>query len=257
MRFDRRSLIAGLAAFPLIAAKGAPDEGAPEALELPIPTMTRLAPTVWIGKLADGLWLTCFTSKLSSGVWYPANGMVVAGPDGATMVDPGWNPEQGKLLLDAAASVTGGRVARGIATHYHSDRTGGIAACTAAGVPVYGNPFSVGLAQAYGDPAPLPVKGLEKDAQPLGPVELYFPGTGHTRDNITVWHAATRTLFGGCLLKSTTSKDLGNMADGDRAAYGPTLDRLAARYPNRARIIPGHGTINGDAIAATRALLAA
>ena len=257
MRFDRRSLIAGLAAFPLIAAKGAPDEGAPQALELPIPNMRRLAPTVWIGKLADGLWLTCFTSKLPKLGWYPANGMIVAGADGATIVDPGWNAEQGKLLLDAAVSVTGSRVARGVATHYHSDRTGGIAACTAAGIPVYGNPFSVGLAQAYGDTAPLPVEELEKDAQPLGSVELYFPGTGHTRDNITVWHAPTRTLFGGCLLKSTTAKDLGNMADGDRSAYGPTLDRLAARYLNPNHIVPGHGTITGDAIAATRTLLVA
>lgn len=123
MRLDRRSLIAGLAAFPLIAAKAAPDEGAPQALELPIPDMKRLAATVWVGKLAEGLWLTCFTSKLPQLGWYPANGMIVAGDDGATVVDPGWNAEQGKLILDTAASLTGGKVARGIATHYHSDRT--------------------------------------------------------------------------------------------------------------------------------------
>ncbi len=253
MRLDRRSLIAGLAAFPLIAARAASDEGAPQALELPIPDMKRLSATVWVGKLADGLWLTCFTSKLAKLGWYPANGMIVAGHDGATVVDPGWNAEQGKLILDTAASLTG-KVARGVATHYHSDRTGGIAAFTAAGVPVFGNPLSVGLAQVYGDPAPQPVKGLEKEAQSLGPVELYFPGAAHTLDNITVWHAPSRTLFGGCLIKSTTAKDLGNTADGNPAAYGPTVARLAARYPQRQWTIPGHGSIAGDAIAWTRKL---
>ena len=256
MRLDRRSLIAGLAAFPLIAAKAAPDEGAPQALELPIPDMKRLSATVWVGKLTDGVWLTCFTSKLPSQGWYPANGMIIAGADGATIVDPGWSTEQGKLILETAASLTGGKVARGIATHYHTDRTGGIGACTASGVPAYGNPLSVGLAQAYGDPVPQPVKGLEKDAQQLGPVELYFPGAGHTRDNITVWHAPSRTLFGGCLIKSTTAKDLGNTIDGDLAAYGRTVARLAARYPSRRWTIPGHGTIAGDAIAWTRKLAA-
>lgn len=255
MRLDRRSLIAGLAAFPRIAAKAAPDEGAPQALELPIPDMKRLSATVWVGKLTDGLWLTCFTSKLPQQGWYPANGMIVAGDDGATVVDPGWNAEQGKLIFDTAASLTG-RVARGIATHYHSDKTGGMAAFAAAGVPVFGNPLSVGLAQAYGDPVPQPVKGLEKETQPLGPVELYFPGAGHTLDNITVWHAPSRTLFGGCLIKSITAKDLGNTADGDRAAYGPTVARLAVRYPTRKWTIPGHGTIAGDAIGWTRKLAA-
>lgn len=100
------------------------------------------------------------------------------------------------------------------------------------------------------------MKGLEKETQPLGPVELYCPGAGHTLDNITIWHAASRTLFGGCLIKSTSAKDLGNTADGDRAAYGPTVARLAARYPTRKWTIPGHGTIAGDAIGWTRKLAA-
>lgn len=257
MRLDRRSLIAGLAAFPLIAAKAAPDEGAPQALELPMPDMKRLSATVWVGKLTDGVWLTCFTSKLASIGWYPANGMIVAGNQGTTIIDPGWNAEQGKLILRTAASLTGGKVIRGVATHYHSDRTGGIGACAAAGIPIYGNPLSVGLAQAYGELVPRPVKGLEKDPQMLGPVELYFPGTGHTRDNITVWHGPSRTLFGGCLIKATTARDLGNTVDGDMTAYGPTIARVAARYPSRRWTIPGHGAIAGDPLGWTQHLVAA
>lgn len=257
MRSGRRSLIAGLALLPFIPARGAADEGSPQALELPFADMRRLSPTVWIGKLADRLWLTCFTFRMPKTGWFPANGMIVAGDDGATVIDPGWSPEQGQLLLKAAAELGRGRIARGVVTHYHADRIAGIAAFAAAGIPVYANPLTVGLATAYAEPVPQPVKGLEKAAQQMGPVELYHPGAGHTLDNITVWHQPSRTLFGGCLIKSTTSTDLGNMADGDRTAYAPTLARLAARYPQRRWTIPGHGSIAGNALGWTQRMAAA
>src|SRR4030095_7202882 len=96
------------------------------------------------------------------------------------------------------------------------------------------HPYSVGLAQAAGFPVPQPVKGLEKGLVPLGPVELYYPGAGHTRDNITVWHQETRTLFGGCLLRATTDKSIGNRPDADMTAYPGTIEQLATPHPARA-----------------------
>jgi hypothetical protein len=57
----------------------------------------------------------------------------------------------------------------------------------------------------------------------LGKCESFFPGAGHTRDNLAVWLPQQRVLFGGCFLKSVT--------------------------------IPGHGTINGDPVGHTLAPL--
>jgi metallo-beta-lactamase class B len=86
----------------------------------------------------------------------------------------------------------------------------------------------------------------------LGTLELFFPGAGHTRDNITVWHEESGVLFGGCLLRSTTDKGVGSLSDADIAAYPETLNRLSDRYPRRRFTIPGHGSIAGDAIDWTR-----
>ena len=253
---SRRVILAALlagAAAPAYAANGAPD-----FLQLPVEGMERVSPTVWVKSLAPNVWITCFTFDAGGRFgWVPCNGLIIAGDRGPTIVDTGNTREQGEILLQIAARVAGAPAAQAIATHFHEDRTGGVEAMRAAGVPVYAHPYSVGLAQAYGFPAPAPVRGLEKEAVTLGPVELFYPGAGHTRDNITVWHAESGVLFGGCLLRATTDNQIGSLSDADINAYPASIARLIARYPQRRITIPGHGSAAGDALDWTRQLLAA
>ncbi len=250
----RAILTASLAAFasPALAVEGAPD-----IWELAFEDMERVTPDVWFKNLTPSLWVTSFTFDAGAPLgWIPCNGLIVADAEGPIIVDTGNNREQGETLLAIAQRGAGRPAVRAIATHFHADRTGGSDAMHAAGVPVYAHPFSVGLAEAYGFPAPAPVRGLEKEPVTMGPLELFFPGAGHTRDNITVWHSESRTLFGGCLLRATTDNQLGNMSDGDTAAFPATIARLAARYPERRIVIPGHGSATGDGVAWTERLLA-
>lgn len=253
---SRRAVVASLitsAATPAFAADGAPD-----FLQLPVEGMERVSETVWFKSLAPNVWITCFTFDSQSRFgWVPCNGLIIAGDPGPTIVDTGNTREQGELLLQIAARVDGAPAAQAIATHYHNDRTGGIEAMRAANVPVYAHPYSVGLAQAYGFPAPEPVRGLEKEPVTLGPVELFYPGAGHARDNITVWHAESGVLFGGCLLRATTDNQIGSLSDADIAAYPASIARLIERYPERRLTIPGHGAATGDALEWTRQMLAA
>lgn len=254
---DRRALLAGLATLPFLLPvhPARARDGAPDLFELPWPDMERINSTLWIRRAAPDLWVTCFTFHQGDDLGYvPANGLIVASDDGATIVDTGWTVEQGRMLLATARRVTGRPVARAIATHFHFDRTGGALAMREAGVPLLAHPFATGLARAYGMPEPDPVKGLEKGPVMAGPVELFFPGAGHTRDNITVWHPGSATLYGGCLVKATTSRDLGNLEDADTAAYAASIEAVARRYPERRLTVPGHGTVAGDSLAHTLAL---
>lgn len=251
---SRRAVLAALivGAAPAHAVNGEPDW-----LQLPVDGMERVRSSVWVKRLTRDVWITCFTFDAGGRLgWVPCNGLIIAGEPGPTIVDTGNNREQGELLLQIAAHVAGAPAAQGIATHYHGDRTGGIEAMRAAQVPVYAHPYSVGLAQAYGQPAPAPVSGLDKGPITLGPVELFYPGAGHTRDNITVWHAESGVLFGGCLLRATTDNGIGNLSDADIDAYPASIARLIERYPQRRFTIPGHGSMAGDALEWTRQLLA-
>lgn len=257
-RLNRRSLVATLAAASCVSApaRAGPD-GLPDFFELPVEGMERLSPTLWVKLLTPGVWITCFTFNAGSYGVVPANGLIIAAEPGPTIVDTGCNAEQGALLLSTTERLTGRPAVQAIATHFHSDRTGGIEAMRAANVPVFAHPYSVGLAQAYDMPVPTPVRGLEKGPVALGPVELFYPGAGHTRDNITAWHAESRTLFGGCLVRATTDTGIGSVGDADLSAYSDTIAHLVARYPERAFTIPGHGSIAGDALTWTQGLAAA
>jgi metallo-beta-lactamase class B len=240
--------VASLAAVPAYAAR----DGAPDFLELPVANMERIHRTVWVAKLAPSIWVTCFSFDTPNLGWVPCNGLILGSGSGATIVDTGNTWEQGGLLLSAARRLTGEPVKQAIATHFHGDRTGGLSAMANAGVPVLAHPFTVGLAMAYGERVPQPVRGLEKDAVDFGVFELFYPGAGHTRDNITLWHKEARCLFGGCLLRATTDKQIGSRGDADMGNYLSTIDRLATRYPGRRITVPGHGAIAGDAVAWTR-----
>jgi metallo-beta-lactamase class B len=254
--FSRRTVLGALLASAAVRAYAA--DGAPDFLQLPVEGMERITPTVWVKSLAPNVWITCFTFDAGGGFgWVPCNGLVIAGNPGPTIVDTGNNREQGEVLLQIAAHVAGAPATQAIATHFHKDRTGGIEAMRAANVPVFAHPYSVGLAQAYGHPVPAPVRGLEKEAVTLGAVELFYPGAGHVRDNITVWHAESGVLFGGCLLRATSDKQIGSLSDADVNAYPASIARLIERYPQRRLIIPGHGSVAGDALEWTRQLLAA
>jgi len=251
----------GLALWPL-AAKAAPpapaDEGLPQGLELGLPQMQRIAPTVWVAPLAAGVWLHTTTGLIDGGSYYPANGLVVERPDGAVLIDTGYVPEQGEILLEWSRRALKAPIAKAVATHFHRDRTGGIAGLAHHGVPTFAHPLTYELTTTHAAPVPEPLRGFRGASYALAEdVELFFPGAGHTWDNIAVWLPSRRILYGGCFLKSETSRDLGNLADADLGGWSTSLEALSARYPSRQIIIPGHGTLRGDAVAHTRALLAA
>jgi metallo-beta-lactamase class B len=106
-------------------------------------------------------------------------------------------------------------------------------------------------------PVPEPITEFSGPSYTLNAdCELFFPGAGHTRDNIVAWLPQQRVLFGGCFLKSSTSSGLGNIADAVVPDWAVSLRRIEHQYPNRWMVIPGHGSITGDAMAQTLALLA-
>lgn len=76
-------------------------------------------------------------------------------------------------------------------------------------------------------------------------LEFFYPGPGHTRDNIVVYYAPAKVLFGGCLIRPGGSDNLGNTADGDVAGWADAVRRVAAQFPEAEIVIPSHGPPGG------------
>ena len=89
---------------------------------------------------------------------------------------------------------------------------------------------------------------------------MYPPsaGPGHTADNIVVWIPDQEILFGGCLVRSATSTQLGYTDEADLERWPRTIETLLEAYGDARWIVPGHGRPGGaELLRRTLELLAA
>jgi glyoxylase-like metal-dependent hydrolase (beta-lactamase superfamily II) len=194
-----------------------------------------------IEALTGDVWLHTSFRDLEGYPRFSSNGLVVATEDGAVVIDTAWTEAQTIQLLDwTEANV--GAVRAVYVTHWHIDRTAGLAEVHRRGIPSFGGRRTRALALANGSMAP---QRSVPDRQPLAPAgvrgELFYPGAGHTTDNAVVWLDDARILFGGCLVKSASDGGLGYTDDADLGAWDGTLARVAERYPGALVVVPGHG----------------
>ncbi|GMQ61789.1 MBL fold metallo-hydrolase [Vallitalea maricola] len=76
---------------------------------------------------------------------------------------------------------------------------------------------------------------------------LYYPQESHSPDNIVVYYPSKKVLFGGCMVKSAESENLGNTADANIMGWSESIKKLKRKYSEKSVdvIVPGHGEV-GD-----------
>src|SRR6476620_1755292 len=128
-----------------------------------------------------------------------------------------------------------------IATHWHSDKTDGLEYYRSLGIKTYTTIRTDELSKLHGKKRAQFLLGADTTFQAGDQsFETYFPGEGHTTDNIVIWFGKERILYAGCLVKGTDAGSLGNLEDANKAAYATTLKRLKKKYPHPAYIIVTH-----------------
>ncbi|HXB45547.1 MAG TPA: hypothetical protein VNV85_15885, partial [Puia sp.] len=70
--------------------------------------------------------------------------------------------------------------------------------------------------------------------------QTYYPGEGHTPDNIVIWFDKEKILYGGCLIKSTEADNIGNLEDANVKEYATTIENVQKKFKFPKYIIPGH-----------------
>ncbi len=205
-----------------------------------------LSKDVEINSLAPGIWRHVTYKEMAGWGRVPANGLIVVDGEHAALVDTPWTPEQTAILLDWVEKNLKAKVEAVVASHSHVDCLGGLAEAHKRGIRSIGLEKTRGLALASGVEAPKETfAGARKLAVGGRELELYYPGPGHTVDNIVTWIAGEKVLFGGCLVKAADATDLGNTAEADLAAWPATLANVKERCPGARLIVPGHGDPGG------------
>ncbi len=217
------------------------------------PEGTSSAPT--LEKIADNVWIHKSWRRIETWGLVLSQGLVVQTGNGVLLIDTAWNDADTDELLRLIESETGAAPKLAIATHAHGDKMGGMGTLHAYEIATIAHSLSNEVAPSRGlIPAKtsLHLKKGERHAQSASngavPFEVFYPGAGHSGDNIVFYYAPAKVLFGGCLIRPGESHNLGNTADGDVGHWAEAARSVAAAFPDAEIIIPSHGPMGGRAL---------
>lgn len=213
---------------------------------------TRLPDTVIINsdieltRLDDHLWLHTTWHTYPGFGRFPANGLLVINNSFAAMIDTPATNEQTSKLLDWLEKHINAKLSYVIPTHFHKDCMGGLAEAHLRGATSYANTKTKDIARKKHLPIPQNTFDNELNLNCGGTeIQLFYPGPGHTTDNIVAYFPESKILFGGCFIKASGSHNLGNTHDADVAGWANSLKKTRDRFPATLTLIPGHGGVGG------------
>lgn len=185
------------------------------------------------------------TYNTYEGSQIPANGMYLITNSGVVMFDTPWDTTQFKPLLDSIKLKHNKSVTMCIATHWHSDRTEGLEYYKNLGIKTYTTLLTDELSKINNKKRAEYL--IEKDTIfHIGEYsfETYYPGQGHTVDNIVIWFDKEKILYGGCLIKGTDAENLGYLGDANVTEYHLTLKRVQLKCQTPKFIVISHSNWN-------------
>jgi metallo-beta-lactamase class B len=193
-----------------------------------------------VTRLTDGFYVHT-SYKLLGGKPFPSNGLIVDTQDGVVLIDTGWGKKPTKEILNWVEKNLHKKVVLCIVSHSHDDRMSGINELRKKNIRVISTKLTAEKTAESEFSKPEGILPADTTFT-IGKIQIqtFYPGPGHTEDNITVWFPGQKVLFGGCFVKSTEAKDLGNIADANLIEWPNSLQKVIAKFPEVKYVIPGH-----------------
>ncbi len=165
----------------------------------------------------------------------------------AYIIDTPWQKKDTKILVEWIKQK-GFLLQASLSTHFHDDRSSGIEYLNQIGVKTVASQLTNQLLEK--ENKALASIGFEGDSYWLlkNKIQAYFPGAGHTMDNIVVWLADEKILVGGCLIRSMASKGMGYTADGSIDSWSETVRKVQQKFTDAKVVIPGHGKLGDQSL---------
>lgn len=210
-----------------------------------------------ISKLIKDFYIYTTFGDAGNGYMYPANGMYVVTPKGVVLFDTPWDTTQFQPLLDSIKVRHNQNVIMCISTHFHSDRTAGLNYYKQKGIKTYTTKQTDDLSKVKSQPRAkyLIYQDTTFQAEKYT-FKTFYPGKGHSPDNIVIWFNKEKILYGGCFIKSIDTNSPGNLSDANIEEWIKSIKRVKAKFPSPGFVITGHEDWkNNRSLAHTLALL--
>lgn len=183
------------------------------------------------------------------GAPFPANGLYVVTRAGVVMIDSPWDSTQFQPLLDSIQARHGKKVVMCLATHWHDDRTNGLTYYKAHGIGTWTTLMTDVLSDKNNNHRAEHLMTKDTSFNIGGSsFNVFYPGVGHTPDNVVVWFGASKILYGGCFIKSQEATDMGNLANADIHAWTRSIQKTRSHFGKARIVVPGHQAWGGDAL---------
>ena len=197
-----------------------------------------------INKLSDNVYQHISSKWVEPWGLVEASGLVVINGTEAHMIDTPWTTQATKDLLEWI-EAKGLTLKSAVVTHFHEDASGDLPLLNNLKIKTYATSLTNKLLKS---------KQKETSSDEIvsntfelveGVVSVFYPGAGHTEDNIVVWLPQEKILFGGCFVKSLHAKHLGNTEDAVISEWANSIQNVINQYPGIEVVVPGHGAV-GD-----------
>jgi metallo-beta-lactamase class B len=247
-----RSLVLyAAAAWIVLSAACASSTPTPSGLRI-----EKLSDDVELLRVTEHVWIHVSDDQSDRWGTIPANGLIVIDKGVGMLVDTGWKPSQARLIAEFAEKELSSPIRHVVLTHSHKDRMGGLPGIAKPDLVVHAHELTARAVEKLGLGVKI-VPFSDEDTVEIGDhrLELFYPGPGHTKDNIVVWLPDEHILFAGCLVKSAKSAELGNREDAVIRSWPMSVLRTLERYGvppveegeghlehrHAELVIPGHG----------------
>jgi len=198
-----------------------------------------------IQEISAGVYMHTSYLNIPEYGFYPSNGLVVIHEGEAYIIDTPWS-DADTPILTSWIEDSGYLLKGSLSTHYHEDRSSGIGHLNALSVATYAHALTNHFLESENSEAAAFAFNGSDFSMLDGVIEAYYPGAGHTEDNIVIWLPKSELLFGGCLIRGLGSQGLGNTADASVQAWAGSVQNVIDKYPNVKVVIPGHGKLGNS-----------
>ena len=232
-----------------------------------------LSPELKISRLNDEVWVVTHNFPWES------NSLIVKASDKeVVLIDTPYTNEATELVLEFISKEINPKEITAVLTGFHVDNLGGTGCLLQHRISVFGSdrtcklidersaatqkqmldwlqkPEQEKYRKAYAEmkfTKPDHVFPIEKGfflKKGKFSFDVYFPGESHSPDNLTVYIKELNLLFGGCMIKSLESPNLGFTGDANMNEWTVSVKKVQEKYKTAKWVIPHHGNWGGVAL---------
>lgn len=201
-------------------------------------------PDLKIEKLEEGVYIHTSFEEVNGWGVVTKHGLVVLLGTDAYLIDTPFTPTDTEKLVNWFVE-RGYKIKGAISSHFHSDSTGGIEWLNSQSIPTYASELTNELLKKDGKvQAKHSFSGVSYWLV-KNKIEVFYPGPGHTQDNVVVWLPENKILFGGCFVKP---HGLGNLGDANLDAWPKSAEILMSKYSKAKLIVSSHSEIGNASL---------